>query len=137
MSCVLRIMGVDFDPDGFEIKSGLSLGRKLYKGTPRFKSKPDSEKAQHSVISFVVSSADFHSPEKQIEDAKNYLIINKDGLSHILNDKSIQHAFLDFGLQFYPDRVTQSIYLPHDIVSPAGALGIGIEISLYNNDRFE
>lgn len=132
MGCVLRIMGEDFDPDGFEAKSRLSLGRKLYKGTPRFKTKPDSAKAPHSVISFIVSNADFYSPKEQIEDAKSYLITNKEGLSHILDDKSIQHAFLDFGLQSSEDAI-QSIYMPHDIIHLAGALGIGIEISLYNN----
>lgn len=136
MSCVLRIMGEDFDPDAFEGKSKLPFDNKTHKGTPRFKTKPDSEKAPHSVISFIVSNADFHSPEKQIEDAKKYLIKNKEGLSHILNDKSIQHAFLDFGLQSSEDAI-QSIYLPQDIVSLAGELGIAIEISLYNNDRFE
>lgn len=137
MSCVLRIMGKDFDPDEFVSKSKLQFDNKTYKGEVRFKTKPEGVKFNHSVLSVVVSNADFNSPELQIEDAKNYLVMNKQGLNHIVGDRSIEHAFLDFGLNFNTEKINQSIYLPYDLVKLAGELGIGIEISLYNNDRFE
>jgi len=137
MSCTLSIIGEHLDIDAFEKRCGLTFEKKTYKGTPRYKTKPDSEPIPYSILSTCISDADFNSLNEQIEDVISYLQKHHHKLIHILAEKDIQYASLNFGINFDPGKWTFSTYLPANLVALAGNLGLGIEISNYNEDMFE
>jgi len=54
MSCILTIAGKNLDVDTFIFKSKLKPYKISYKGQPKFKTKPDSEKLSRSLLSIAL-----------------------------------------------------------------------------------
>jgi hypothetical protein len=104
MPCNLVILGENLDIDTFLSKSKLRGFTKIYKGEPRFKSKPDGRKVEHSRIAIQTSDADFDELDRQIKETIRYLKRNKDKLSHIKQVKEIDLALLDFGINLRIDK---------------------------------
>jgi hypothetical protein len=137
MSCILTIRGKSFDVDAFIDKSKLRPYKKSYKGQPRLKTKPNSDKLSYSHLSIETSKADFDNLDKQIADTIRYLKRNKDKLAHINTTKGIDHAVLDFGIDLRIDRknvLCQSDKFPSKLLKLAGDLGLDIELSIYPVD---
>lgn len=137
MPCNLVILGKNFDIDEFLAKSKLRGFTKIYKGEPRFKSKPEGKKVEHSRIAIQTSKADFHELNKQIKDTIRYLKRHKDKLSYIKQFKEIDFALLDFGINLRIDRkkvLLQSDRFPSELLKLAGELGLDIELSIYPID---
>ena len=78
MPCNLVILGECFDIDAFLLKSKLRGYKKIYKGDPIFKSKPNGRKVAHSRVGIETSKADFDNLDKQIKDTIRYLKRHKD-----------------------------------------------------------
>jgi hypothetical protein len=137
MPCNLVILGKNFDIDAFIAKSKLRGFFKAYKGEPRFKSKPEGRKLEHSRIAIQTSKADFDELEKQIKDTIRYLKRHKDKLSYIKQVKEIDLALLDFGINLRIDKkkvLLQSDRFPNELLKLAGELGLDIELSIYPID---
>ena len=137
MSCILTIIGQDFDVDTFIEKSKLRPYKKSYKGQPRVKSKPDGIKLSHSLLSIETSKAGFNDLKKQISDTFRFLSFNKDKLTFITSTEGIDHAIIDFGIYLRIDSVsvlTQSDKFPNKLLKLAGELGLDIELSIYPVD---
>lgn len=137
MPCNLVILGKNFDIDEFLAKSKLRGFTKVYKGEPRFKSKPNGEKVEHSRIGIQTSKAGFHELEKQIKDTIRYLKRHKDKLSHIKQFSEIDFATLDFGINLRIDKkkvLLQSDRFPNELLKLAGEIGLDIELSIYPID---
>jgi hypothetical protein len=140
MSCILTIRGKNLDVNAFVDKSKLKPYRKSYKGQPKLKLKPNSEKLSHSSLSIETSKADFDNLKKQIADTIAYLKRNKHKLTHIASTKEIQYAILDFGIDLRIDRkkvYIQSDTFPSTLLKLAGDLGLDITLSLYPVDLQE
>ncbi|SEP30141.1 DUF4279 domain-containing protein [Mucilaginibacter sp. OK283] len=132
MSCVLRIIGEDFDVDSFILKTGIDPYKVFYKGDPKVKSKPDGKKFEHSGCAIDASEADFTDFKQQVKDVIEFLESNRNKLLFINSGSEIQYAVLDFGVAYNPDKFTQTQYLPKELLKLAADLGIGIEISIIN-----
>jgi len=140
MSCILTIAGKNFDVDTFISVSKLKPYKISYKGQPKFKTKPNSEKLSRSLLSIQTSKAGFNNLNKQISDTVRYLKRNKDKLTHIALTKEIDHAILDFGIDLRIDRekvLYQSDTFPNELLKLAGDLKLDIELSIYPVDMQE
>jgi hypothetical protein len=133
MSCILNIVGENFDVDTFVAESQLVPYKISYKGTPRFKSNPDSKKHEFTGCSIEVSSATFDEFNAQVTDAIQYLKDNSEKLKMISLTNDIEHAFLDFGVDYDEDKFVQGRFFPHELLKIAAALGISIKLSTYNH----
>nr|WP_183568055.1 hypothetical protein [Mucilaginibacter sp. SP1R1]MBB6152508.1 hypothetical protein [Mucilaginibacter sp. SP1R1] len=132
---MLRIWGENFDVDDFIFQSKISAYNIYYKGSPKIKSKPEGKKIESSGCSQEVSSADFDNFKQQIQDAIDYLNNYQQELQHINTTPEIQYAILDFGVEYDPNKFTQTQYLPTELLKLSSDLGIGIEISIYQGDK--
>jgi hypothetical protein len=131
MPCSLIIIGEDLDVDAFVKESKLRSFHKTYKGSPRFKTKPEGEKIPYSFCSLRTSKADFDDLTKQIKDTIRFLKRNKNRLAHIQTTKTIQYATIDFGIDIVAEKFCTGLYFPVELIKLAGDLGIGLEISIY------
>lgn len=136
MSCILRIIGKELEPDQFvaELKN-LRPHKISYKGQPKFKTKPDGKKLDHSSVSFVVSDAAFEDFRQQIIDATDFLKRYKDDLKTIAITPGIEYATLDFGVSLATDKFTMMGYFVPDMLRLMSDLGIGLEVSLYQQGK--
>lgn len=132
MSCVLSILGDDFDIDAFLLKSQLAVDIKKYKGEPFFKkTQPDGRKMTFSRIGVTVSDASFNDFDGQVADVMKYFRANQDKLSHILNDSSIEKAYIDFGLNYNYNLMCNSITFPRELLEIVSKVGVTIAVSYY------
>jgi hypothetical protein len=138
MSCILRISGEDLDADAFKEQSGISLYSVFRKGEPKYKSKPESLKLNSSGCMIEVSNANFNEFNQQVADAILYLKTNRLSLTYISQTNEVEHAFLDFGVNFNPTNdFVQSQYFPLELIMLAADLGIGINLSMYQPSEEE
>src|SRR6185312_5861014 len=137
MPCDLVILGKDLDIDAFLAKTKLHGFTRIYKGEPRFKSKPEGRKVEHSRIAIETSKADFDELDKQIKDTIRYLKTHKEKLSYINQVKEVDLALLDFGINLRIDKkkvLLQSDRFPAELLRLAGEIGLDIELSIYPID---
>lgn len=132
MSCILRIIGEELDVDLLDAKLGLPTPKKIYKGQPRFKTKPEGEKIAHSELSFTASHAPFDNFNQQVEEVIEYLSKYYYQLKLLTETKGIEYATLDFGVN-YRYKFVQSHYFKPELVKLAGELGLSFEFSLYTS----
>jgi hypothetical protein len=135
--CVLRVRGKDFDADRYLALSGLEATKVFHRGEPRFASRPDGPRSEASGFNIVVSDASWDSVRAQVEDAIAFLEANAEAVRMLRSAPGVDDVRLDFPLDLRIDRVhimAQFDYLPPKLVSLAGALGLGLEISIYPSD---
>ncbi|MDE3143105.1 MAG: hypothetical protein KGL19_03050 [Bacteroidota bacterium] len=137
MSCVLRILGENFDVVKFLKKSNLKASTIFLKEEPKFKTKPEGDKLKHSGLILVVSDADFDDLSLQIKDTIRFLKKNKKGLQLISKTKEIEYAIIDFGIDLKIDKknkLIQNEFLSNELLKLSGELGFSIELSIYPKD---
>ena len=137
MSCIFSIVGENFGVDNFIVQSGIKPYKIFYKGEPRLEGKPESKKHEYSGCSIEVSNAGFDEFNKQVNDAIEYLKLNQESLKLIPSIPEIQFATLDFGIDNHIDKFVQSKYLPNTLLTLCAALGIGVELSIYQQTENE
>ena len=130
MSCLLRVLGEDFNVDRFVEETQIADFRKRYKGD--FVSPSRDKRLEHSSASIIISDADFSNIKTQIEEAEAFLVKHKSNLRNIATTKEIEYATIDFGADsLLPNGMTKSFYFPISLVSICAELKIGIELSVY------
>ena len=134
MSCVLSIIGENFDVDAFVNESkirGFNVG---YKGDPI--NKVNKRTRTFSLASITTSNADFDNIKDQIEETIEFLVKYKSSLIHIANTPGIECATIDFGVESIIDKnhLTQSFNFPIELIKVCADLGIEIELSIYKPD---
>jgi hypothetical protein len=135
--CVLRVTGQHFDPNSFLASSGLRADKVFHAGEPRFSSRPAGERFDESGFRVDVSHASWASLSGQVSDAIRYLTDNEEVLARLRSTPGIDDMRLDFPVDLRIDRkkvMAQFDYFPPELVSRAGALGFGIELSIYPPD---
>lgn len=132
MSCVLTVVGENFDVDTFVAISGLSPHTVWYKGEPRNKR---GELNQKNGFNLSVSDAEFNDFNNQVSDTLLFLSQNADKLQ-LLKTVEIEFATLDFGVDTANNNgMYKGFYLPPSLVEAAAAFGIGVKVTVYLSDE--
>lgn len=137
--CVLRASGSGFTPEDYLRSSGLSPYQVYHRGEPRSpRSRPDGPRFEESGFKASVSDRGWSDLPGQIEDAIDFLRRHRDALERLRAAPGIEDVRLDFPYHLRIDGETvwaQFDYLPPTLLALAGALGVGIELSLYPPGR--
>lgn len=137
--CVFRVTGEKLDPDSALAISGLPAYRVFHAGAPRSSARPDE---RYELSGFCVDAGpnDFDDLPAQVADAIAFLDEFGDRIALLRGLPGLDDMRLDFAVDLRIDRKTifaQFDYFPPELVSKAGALGLGIEISIYPPDLEE
>ncbi len=132
MSCVLRVSGKYFDARAYAQRSRLPIVTVHVRGEPRLpRTKPNGDKYKSSSVTIDVSGAQFENVKRQIRDAIKFLAEHRSILRGLRRVVGVETITLDFGVS---DRsvAAQFDYFPPELITAAGSLGIGLEISRYH-----
>jgi hypothetical protein len=135
--CVLRVTGRKFDPEKYLGSSTLEAYLVFRAGEPRFPSNPKSKAHEVSGFCVDVSRGPWNTLAGQTGDAIAFLKRHKHSLARLRSIRKVEDARLDFRVDLRIDRhrvFAQFDYFPPTLVSLAGALGIGLELSIYPPD---
>ena len=135
--CVLRVSGERFDPSQFLAGSKLKPYSVFRAGEPRFVSQSNGKLHEMSGFKVNVSQRSWDGLHGQVADAIAFLKKYKRSLSKLRLIRDVDDIRLDFPLDLRIDRkkvFTQFEYFPPELVSLAGALGCGLEMSIYPRD---
>jgi hypothetical protein len=139
MSCVLRAAGPEFDVAEFLATSTLVPSRTYHRGELLLATKPDGKKCKASGIVLSVSEAPWSDLPAQVADAEQFLRENREELSRLRSFPGVEDMALDFPTyQRLGEKVwMQTDSFPASLVAIAGALGLGLELSIYPPARDE
>jgi hypothetical protein len=128
--CVLRVSGDQFHPGDYLAGSALAPCNVFVKGERRGRdSFWDS-----SGFTVVVSDASANDLRRQIFDAVEFLRVHRKELVGLATCVGVEDVRLDFGIA-RKNGFLQSSELPVELITIAGELRIGIEISIYGEDE--
>ena len=128
--CVLRVSGDCFQPQGFLDDSDLVPWNVFRKG----ERKAEKRSWDSSGFTVVVSEASGDDLAQQIQDAIEFLRMHKEEVARLMRSEGLDYVQLDFGVN-RKNGFLQSSYLPPELLALAGALGLGVEISIYGEDE--
>lgn len=135
--CVLRVSGKKFDPARYLASSRLKPYSVFRVGEPRFTSQPKGETHDVSGFKVDVSRCSRDNLAGQVADAIAFLKKHKQTLARLRSNPEVEDIRLDFPLDLRIDRekvFAQFDYFPPELVSLAGAVGCGLEMSIYPRD---
>ena len=135
MGCVLRVSGTKFDPAKFLASSTLRPYAVFRAGDVKVAS--SARKHETSGFKVVVSRGSWSDLSEQVTDAVAFLRKHRKTLAKLRRVREVEDVRLDFGLDLRIDRKTtfmQFEYFPLKLVSLAGELGCGLELSIYPTD---
>lgn len=135
--CVLRVTGTEFDADNYLALSALKAIKVFRRGEPRFASRPDGKRNEYSGFNVEVSDSSSEGVDGQVSDAIAFLKENEDAVRMLRSAPGVEDMRLDFPVDLRIDRVeimSQFDYFSPELVTLAGGLGLGIEISIYPRD---
>lgn len=135
--CVLRVSGKSFDPGKYLASATLQPYSVFRAGDPRFASRPSGAKHKESGFKVHVSRRSRSSLVGQTRDAIAFLRKHRRALLKLQRTRGVEDIRLDFPLDLRIDRKTvfvQFDYFPPELVTLAGAVGCGLEISIYPRD---
>jgi hypothetical protein len=138
--CVLRVTGRQLDVDQHLAASGLTADKVFHAGEPRWMSQPNGERHEVSGFTVEVSRGSWSRLDDQANDAISFLKQHEDAIARVGADPAVEDMRLDFRVNLRIDRQTvmaQFDYFPPELVARAGALGLGLEISIYPVDLLE
>ena len=127
---VLRASGDRFDPNRFLEQSTLKPCNVFMKGERR----SETSVWNSSGITVPTIDAEIENLPKQIQDSIDFLKLHRDELKHLKQFEGIDDMRIDFGVE-RKTVFAQSHFLPADLVTLAGEIGIGLEISVYGSDE--
>ncbi|MBK6688540.1 MAG: hypothetical protein IPG45_28970 [Deltaproteobacteria bacterium] len=131
---VLRVSGRDFEVDAYLAQSRLVPYRVFYADEPRPGPRRDPSAPARSGFVVTVSRAELHDLPGQVGDACTFLEEYGDVLAALGTWPGVEDLRLDFGVALRSgpgDSGTQFDYFPPRLVRLAGALGLGLELSIY------
>jgi hypothetical protein len=135
--CVLHASGKDFDPDSYLASAPFTAYRVFHVGEPRLTHR-DGGHFEGSGFSAIVSEASWTDVKGQVEDAIGFLKNHQVSLADLRSRPELDDLRLDFPIELrigVNNVAAQFDYFPPELVSRAGALGIGLEISIYPRTR--
>lgn len=124
--CVLRASGESFRPHKFLDDSAFVPCNIFLKG----ERKANERVWDSSGFTVVVSEGPDDDLAQQIREACEFLRRHEEELARLMKCAGLEEAWLDFGVS-RKDGFMHSSYLPPELLRLAGALGLGVEISIY------
>lgn len=131
--CVLRVSSETFRVDDFLAASSLQPCDVYRRGELKTHK---GKLYDRSGFTVVISEADGDDLPGQIRDAVAFLEQNEEEVARLGNTVGTENIVLDFGIWRKP-VFTQYSYFPAQLLSLAGRLGVGIELSIYGSDGEE
>jgi hypothetical protein len=128
--CVLRASGDHFGPKGFLDDSPFVPCNVFRKG----ERKSENRSWSSSGFTVIVSEASGDDWAQQIQDAIEFLQKHKDEVARLMKFEGLESVDLDFGVN-RKNGFLQTSRLPPALLTLAGALAIGIEVSIYGEDE--
>ena len=138
--CVLRVSGKHFDPVKFLGSSTLKPYSVFRAGEPRFASQSNDEIHAVSGFKVDVSRRSRDNLSGQVVDAIRFLVKHERTLLKLREIAEVDDVRLDFPVNLLIDRqnvFTQYEYFPPKLIALAGAVGCGLEISIYPRDLLQ
>lgn len=135
--CVLRVSGKRFDPVRFLADSELEPYSVFRTGEPRTKTHRANAVYETSGFLVDVSDSSWDKLSGQVGDAIAFLQRHQRTLARLREIPEVEDARLDFPIDLRIDRknvAAQFDYFPPELVSLAGELGLGLELSIYPPD---
>jgi Domain of unknown function (DUF4279) len=129
--CVFRASGDEFKPHEFLASSLFNACNVFRKGEPRGKTSIWNS----SGFTVEVSAASGNELRKQVQDAVEFLVTNREEIVRLKDCTGLSDIRLDFGIN-RKNGFLQCSYLPPQLLELAGALKVGIELSIYGEDEF-
>ena len=131
MSAVLRAYGTNFDVDAFLSVCTLRVCAVKRRGEPVYSaSQPKGRRQERSGLHVRINDAGFEELARQTAEATLFLQANREELRRLRAFPGVEDVTLDFGIS-RREVASQCDYLPPELVSIAGSLGLGIELSQY------
>jgi hypothetical protein len=138
--CVLRVSGRGFDPGLYLSQSRLTAHKVFRAGEPRSTSRPQGRPCEVSGLVVEVSRRSGAYLFDQVADAIGFLEEHEQDIAKLRMAPGVDDMRLDFQVDLRIDRdkvMAQFDYFPPKLVSRAGALGLGLEISIYPADLLD
>jgi hypothetical protein len=135
--CVLCVTGTQFDVDLYVARSGLTALKVFRAGEPRSALRPEGKRVEVSGFTVNVSRHPFDDLPGQVTDAIAFLNEHGKALATLRSAPGVEDMRLDFPVDLRIDRrkiMAQFDSFPPDLVSLAGAIGLGLELSIYPPD---
>jgi hypothetical protein len=130
MSCVLRVIGQDFDPDAFLAESALSGATVFHREDATVPAATDAGRRTASGFNAPVSRAGFDDLDAQVQDAVKFLRIHEDELRRLSGFPGVEEVCIDFGIR-RRDVSAQTDVFPAELLWQAGALDIDLVVTHY------
>lgn len=124
--CVLRVSGDRFLPHEFLARSSFNACNVFLIGEPRGSGSVWST----SGFTVEVSAASGDELEQQVADAIVFLQRSRAELNRLTDVDDLEDVRLDFGVN-RKSVFVQSSYFPQELLTLAGELKVGIEITIY------
>lgn len=115
---------------GFLVRSPFVPCNVFHKG----ERKSENRSWPTSGFTVVVSEASGDDLARQIQDAIEFLREHKDEVARLMKFAGLEAVDLDFGVN-RKNGFLQISRLPPALLALAGALGVGVEVSIYGEDE--
>jgi|GEM_PF-1202641 len=135
--CILKIQSASQSFKAYAEKCTMPIVSVKDAGEVRLKAKGELWKKNR--ISFDVSDSEWNNFPGSVDDAIVFLTKHKSELEELMAMPGITDACLDFALWSRLDGnfVTQTDFIPPDLMELCGALRIGIMMSIYDKNAFD
>jgi hypothetical protein len=135
--CVLLVTGTQFDPAKYLGSSRLKPYSVFRAGEHRFRFQSSDKLHEVSGFKIDVSRRSWDNLVGQVADAIAFLKKHRQALTKLRSVPEVEDIRLDSPLDLRIDRehvFAQFDYFPPELVSLAGAIGCGLELSIYSRD---
>lgn len=134
--CLLRVSGPHIDPARVLIGTALLPDRVYHAGDPISPSRPKGRRHVSSGFSVVVADSTPTDLNSQVPSALAFLDRHATDIRALRASGMTPDIRLDFPVRLRAGRevAAQFELFPADLVQRAGALGVGLEISIYPSD---
>lgn len=134
MSCILSLLGEDFDIDRFNELCGIDGFEFKIKGEPIGPPATSQRTRKYNRLTLMVSDAGLDEFDRQIHEAVEFLRYNLHKLTIIPSFPGIDYAVLSFGVDSTlgrPNALSQTLRFPYRLVQLCTAIGVEIELAFY------
>jgi hypothetical protein len=131
MGCVLRVRGDNLDVDDLLMHISVPTCHVQRKGKPRFG--PKSRIAEYNGFNVLTSDASERDLPRQVKDTIEFLETHLQDILNIRAYPGVEFLELDFSNEsrIGGNIVGQNDLFPQGLISLAGRLGLGINLSTY------
>ncbi|WP_312824924.1 hypothetical protein [Epilithonimonas sp.] len=134
--CLLKVYSENKSFKSFVESTKIPICKIFEKGD--FKNELQKSKYDDYGIFFNISDKKWNDLEAQIKDVIEFIESNFNELELLMSNYHIKYAFLDFPLdsRFNKNVAVQTNHLPPRLINLVSKLNLGIELAIYDKNRF-